>query len=394
MPRILVVDDDSSLRRWAKRGLTAAGHDVEEVPDSATAIQRIQHEQFDAVLTDLRMSGPDGVDILRAALATEPRPAVIIMSGHGTIPIAVHAIQLGAFDFVQKPFPIEEIGMKIERALEMRRLKYQIDYLNRTQPDIYDSTRIVGSSGTLKNVLEVVRKVARSNATVLIRGETGTGKELIAAAVHHNSTRAGRAFVKVNCAALHDNLLESELFGHEKGAFTSADRLRIGRFEQADGGTLFLDEIGDMSLATQAKLLRVLQEREFERLGGSKTIKVDVRLLAATNRDLPAMCRQGRFREDLYYRLNVVSIEMPPLRDRKEDIPELADTFVRKFAGDLKKTMHGLAPDALTKLVEHDWPGNIRELENVLERAVLLTEGPLIAAEDLHLGDALTRRTP
>ena len=236
-------------------------------------------------------------------------------------------------------------------------------------------------------MLGVVRKVAKSNSTVLIRGETGTGKELIAGAIHRNSLRAARNFVKVNCAALQENLLESELFGHEKGAFTGADRQRIGRFEQADGGSLFLDEIGDMSASTQAKILRVLQEHEFERLGGTRTIKVDVRLIAATNRDLPAMVSRGAFREDLYYRLNVVTIEMPPLRERKEDILPLATWFIRRFSSELKKKLDGLDPEAQKMLMRYNWPGNIRELENAIERAALLAEGPTIRADDLRLGD-------
>jgi Nif-specific regulatory protein len=235
--------------------------------------------------------------------------------------------------------------------------------------------------------LAVVRKVAKSNTTVLVRGETGTGKELIAGAVHHNSLRAARNFVKVNCAALQENLLESELFGHEKGAFTGADKQRIGRFEQADGGTLFLDEIGDMSANTQAKILRVLQEHEFERLGGTRTIKVDVRLIAATNRDLVTMVEAGQFREDLYYRLNVVTMEMPPLRERKDDINELANFFIRRFSGELKKKIVGLEPEALKLLMRYQWPGNIRELENAIERAMLLAEGSHIAVDDLRLGD-------
>ena len=247
------------------------------------------------------------------------------MTAFGSVSTAVEAMKSGAFDYVQKPFEIEEMEVKIEKALEMRRMQNQIDYLRHAQGDIYDFDRIIGSSGALEKVLDVVRKVAKSNTTVLVRGETGTGKELIAGAIHHNSHRAARNFVKVNCAALQENLLESELFGHEKGAFTGADKQRIGRFEQADGGTLFLDEIGDMSPNTQAKLLRVLQEHEFERLGGTRTIKVDVRLIAATNRDLPAMVEAGQFREDLYYRLNVVTIEMPPLRERKDDIAALAE---------------------------------------------------------------------
>ena len=299
-------------------------------------------------------------------------------------------MKIGAFDYVQKPFEIEEMEVKIEKALEVRRLKHEIDYLRHTQQDIYDFDKIVGSSASLQRVLDIVKKVAKSNTTVLIRGETGTGKELIAGAIHHNSLRASRNFVKVNCAALQENLLESELFGHEKGAFTGADKQRIGRFEQADGGTLFLDEIGDMSPSTQAKILRVLQEHEFERLGGTRTLRVDVRLIAATNRDLPGMVQTGQFREDLYYRLNVVSIEMPPLRERKDDIVPLASAFIRRFAGELKKKIEGLELDAQKLLMRYNWPGNIRELENTIERAMLLAEGRAIAADDLRLGESPT----
>jgi transcriptional regulator with GAF, ATPase, and Fis domain len=271
----------------------------------------------------------------------------------------------------------------------MRRLCHELDYLRHTQNDIYQFDAIVGSSGALQKVLGIVRKVAKSNTTILIRGETGTGKELIAGAIHHNSLRANRNFVKVNCAALQENLLESELFGHEKGAFTGADKQRVGRFEQADGGTMFLDEVGDMSPNTQAKILRVLQEHEFERLGGTRTLKVDVRLIAATNRNLPTMVTSGQFREDLFYRLNVVSVEIPPLRDRKDDIAALTAAFVRKFTGELKRKIDGVAPDAQKMLARYNWPGNIRELENAIERAVLLTEGPVITVEDLRLGETI-----
>ncbi len=268
------------------RALANAGHDVEEAPSGTGAIERLQDSQFDVVLTDLRMGGADGMDVLRTARSIQPNAAVILMTAFGSIHTAVEAMKIGAFDFVQKPFEIEEMELKIEKAIEMRHLKYQVDYLRHTQQDIYDFDRIVGASGALQQVLTIVKKVARSNSTILIRGETGTGKELIAGSIHHNSLRANRAFVKVNCAALQENLLESELFGHEKGAFTSADKQRIGRFEQADGGTLFLDEVGDMSASTQAKILRVLQEHEFERLGGTRTLRVDVRIIAATNRNL------------------------------------------------------------------------------------------------------------
>jgi two-component system response regulator HydG len=309
------------------------------------------------------------------------------MTAFGSVSTAVEAMKHGAFDYVQKPFEIEEMEVKVEKALELKRLRHELDYLRHEQQESYDFERIVGGSPALHKVLGVVRKVAKSNSTVLIRGETGTGKELIAGAIHHNSLRAARNFVKVNCAALQENLLESELFGHEKGAFTGADRQRIGRFEQADGGSLFLDEIGDMSASTQAKILRVLQEHEFERLGGTRTIKVDVRLIAATNRDLPAMVANGQFREDLYYRLNVVSIDMPPLRDRKEDILPLAGWFIRRFGSELKKKIDGLEAEAQKMLMRYNWPGNIRELENAIERAALLAESALIRADDLRLGD-------
>jgi DNA-binding NtrC family response regulator len=387
MGRILIADDHDSLRRGLARALTEAGHEVDEAANGNLAIEKLHEGSFDVVVSDLKMGGSDGLDVLRTARALHPTTAVILMTAFGSVHTAVEAMRIGAFDYVPKPFEIEEMEVKIEKALEHRRMKHEIDYLRHTQQDIYEFDRIVGSSGALRRVLDVVRKVARSNTTVLVRGETGTGKELIAGAIHHNSLRAARNFVKVNCAALQENLLESELFGHEKGAFTGADKQRIGRFEQADGGTLFLDEVGDMSPNTQAKILRVLQEHEFERLGGTRTIRVDVRLIAATNRNLAAMVAAGQFREDLYYRLNVVSIDMPPLRERKEDVPALAEFFIRRFAGELKKRIEGLTPEALKLLMRYNWPGNIRELENAIERAALLTEGRLITADDLHLGD-------
>src|SRR6187200_3753853 len=333
----------------------------------------------------------DDHDVLRTTRAMHPTTAVILMTAFGSVNTAVEAMKIGAFDYVQKPFEIEEMEVKIEKALEVRRVKNDLEYLRGAQQDIYDFDRIVGSSPGLRHVLDIVKKVAKSNTTVLIRGETGTGKELIAGAIHHNSLRTSRNFVKVNCAALQENLLESELFGHEKGAFTGADRQRIGRFEQADGGTLFLDEIGDMSASTQAKILRVLQEHEFERLGGTRTIRVDVRLIAATNRDLSAMVASGQFREDLFYRLNVVSVETPPLRDRKDDIAALADFFVKRFATELKKKVENVHPEAQKLLMRHNWPGNIRELENVIERAVLLADHGQVTVNDLQIGEQVTQ---
>jgi two-component system response regulator HydG len=393
MGRILIADDHDALRRGLARGLAEAGHDVEEASNGNAAIERLHEGHFDVVLSDLKMGGSDGMDVLRTTKALHPTTAVILMTAFGSVNTAVEAMKIGAFDYVQKPFEIEEMEVKIDKALDHKRMKNELEYLRGTQQDIYDFDRIVGSSAALQRVLDIVRKVAKSNTTVLVRGETGTGKELIAGATHHNSLRNNRNFVKVNCAALQENLLESELFGHEKGAFTGADKQRIGRFEQADGGTLFLDEIGDMSPSTQAKILRVLQEHEFERLGGTRTLRVDVRLIAATNRDLQAMVASGQFREDLYYRLNVVSIEMPPLRERKDDIVPLANSFIRKFSAELKKKIEGLDTDAQKLLMRYNWPGNIRELENTIERAMLLAEGRAIAAEDLRLGETPTPGT-
>jgi len=390
MGRILIADDNDSLRRALVQAYAEAGHEVEEASNGNAAIEKLHEGFFDVVVSDLKMGGSTGIDVLKTAKSLHPASAIILMTAFGTVQTAVEAMKAGAFDYVQKPFEIEEMEVKIEKALDMRRMQNQIDYLRHAQGDIYEFDRIIGSSGALEKVLGVVRKVAKANTTVLVRGETGTGKELIAGAVHHNSNRAARNFIKVNCAALQENLLESELFGHEKGAFTSADKQRIGRFEQADGGTLFLDEIGDMSANTQAKILRVLQEHEFERLGGTRTLKVDVRLIAATNRDLAAMVQTGAFREDLFYRLNVVTIEMPPLRERKDDIAALAGFFIRRFSGELKKKVQGLEADALKLLMRYHWPGNIRELENAIERAMLLADGTNIAVDDLRLGDAST----
>ena len=387
MARILVADDHDALRRGLALSLTAAGHEVDEAGNGNAALERLHEGYFDVVVSDLKMGGSDGLDVLRTTKSLHPTTSVILMTAFGSVTTAVEAMKYGAFDYVQKPFELEEMEVKVEKALELKRLRNELDYLRNERQENYDFDKIVGGSESLGRVLGVVRKVAKSNSTVLIRGETGTGKELIAGAIHHNSLRAARNFVKVNCAALQENLLESELFGHEKGAFTGADRQRIGRFEQADAGTLFLDEIGDMSPSTQAKILRVLQEHEFERLGGTRTIRVDVRLIAATNRDLSAMVASGHFREDLYYRLNVVSVETPPLRERKDDILPLAAHFIRRFSAELKKRLDGLDNDAQKLLVRYNWPGNIRELENAIERAALLAESAMISASDLRLGD-------
>jgi DNA-binding NtrC family response regulator len=382
MGRILIADDHDALRRGLARALTAANHEVEEAPNGNQAIERLHDGHFDVVLSDLKMGGSDGLDVLRTTRALHPTTAVILMTAFGTVNTAVEAMKIGAFDYVQKPFEIEEMEVKIEKALEVRRLKNELDYLRGTQQDIYDFDRIVGSSPALQRVLDIVKKVAKSNTTVLIRGETGTGKELIAGAIHHNSLRNARNFVKVNCAALQENLLESELFGHEKGAFTGADKQRIGRFEQADGGTLFLDEIGDMSPSTQAKILRVLQEHEFERLGGTRTLRVDVRLIAATNRDLQRQVNAGVFRSDLFYRLNVFPLSLPPLRERREDVPRLIRHFLERAERNLGKPFAPGASALIEPAMGYEWPGNVRELENYVERSAILGKPAALEATE------------
>jgi DNA-binding NtrC family response regulator len=388
MGKILVVEDNEVLRKSVAQALQENHHLVTEVVDGEAALERLQEESYDVVLTDMRMPRKNGLEVLRFAKSINELTVVIVMTAFGTIETAVDAMKHGAYDFIQKPFELEELEVKIDRALEYRRDKGVLQ-LYRNQMDVaLEYNNMVGTSPQIKKVFDIVKKVARSNASILITGETGTGKELIAALVHYNSHRSKQSFVKVNCAALQENLLESELFGHEKGAFTGADRQRIGRFEQASGGTLFLDEIGDMSASTQAKVLRVLQEQEFERLGGMKSIKVDVRVIAATNKNLKEAIANNHFREDLYYRLNTVSIYMPALRERKEDVMALASFFSARFSKELKKNIEGFTPQAAKYLARHNWPGNIRELQNAIERAVLMAEGNLVGLEDLTLSSS------
>ena len=392
MGKILVVEDNDVLRSSVVQALVENGHNVSEVGDGEEATERLQEESYDVVLTDMRMPKKSGLEVLRFAKQVNDLTVAIVMTAFGTIESAVEAMKSGAYDYIQKPFELEELEVKINRALEHRRDTGVLQLLRSQTSQALEHNNIVGSSPQIRKIFEIIKKIARSNASILITGETGTGKELIASLAHYNSLRAKQSFVKVNCAALQENLLESELFGHEKGAFTSADRQRIGRFEQANGGTLFLDEIGDMSASTQAKVLRVLQEQEFERLGGMKTIKVDVRIIAATNKNLKEAIANNTFREDLYYRLNTVGIETPALRERKEDVLPLATYFARKYSDELKKTISGFSPQAVKYLTRHNWPGNIRELQNTIERAVLMAESNLIGVEDLTLntpkGDA------
>jgi DNA-binding NtrC family response regulator len=385
MGKILVVEDNDVLRTSVVQALIENNHIVTDVADGEEATERLQEESYDVVLTDMRMPKKSGLEVLQFAKNVNVLTVVIMMTAFGTVESAVEAMKNGAHDYIQKPFELEELEVKINRALEYRRDSGVLQILRSQSNVSLEHNNIVGSSPQIKKVLEIVKKIAKSNASILITGETGTGKELIAALVHYNSLRAQQSFVKVNCAALQENLLESELFGHEKGAFTSADRQRIGRFEQASGGTLFLDEIGDMSPSTQSKVLRVLQEQEFERLGGMKTIKVDVRIIAATNKNLKEAITNNLFRDDLYYRLNTVSIEMPALRERKEDILPLANFFAKKYSEELKKTIVGFSPQSAKYLTRHNWPGNIRELQNTIERAVLMADSNVVGIEDLSL---------
>jgi DNA-binding NtrC family response regulator len=385
MGKILVVEDNDVLRASVMQALQENGHIVCEVGDGEEAVDRLQEESYDVVLTDMRMPKKSGMEVLKFAKNINDLTVVIVMTAFGTIESAVEAMKNGAYDYIQKPFELEELEVKINRALDHRRDSTVLQILRSQSGISLEHNNIVGHSVQIRKILEIVRKIAKSNASVLITGETGTGKELIAALIHYNSLRSKQSFVKVNCAALQENLLESELFGHEKGAFTGAERQRIGRFEQASGGTLFLDEIGDMSASTQAKVLRVLQEQEFERLGGMKTIKVDVRIIAATNKNIHEAIARGQFREDLFYRLNTVAIETPSLRERKEDILPLANYFAKKYNEELKKNVSGFTPQAVKYLTRHNWPGNIRELQNAIERAVLMAETQLVGIEDLTL---------
>ncbi len=386
--RILVVDDEPANREVLEKILSREGYSVIHAAGGEEALAALRQSPFDLMLTDLRMPRMDGVELLRASRLVVPDLEVILMTAHGTVEVAVAAMKEGAYDFLTKPIKRYELLRSIEKTLEKRTLVAENRELRarlREKDRFRDGplARIIGTSDSLRKVMDVVRQVAPAQATVLITGESGTGKELVAEALHALSLRAQGPLVKLACAALPETLLESELFGHEAGAFTGASGLRKGRFELADKGTLFLDEVGEMSPATQVKLLRVLQEGEFERVGGSRTIRVDVRIVAATHRDLQAEVKAGRFREDLYWRLNVIRIGLPPLRERVGDVPLLVDAFVRRFSERNAKPLSGVTQDAMDLLTAYTWPGNVRELENTLERAVVLSRGPHITAGDL-----------
>jgi two-component system NtrC family response regulator len=383
MDTILVVDDEANYLTVMQALLEEAGYEVLTALSGAEALKAAAQSDLDVVLTDMKMPKMSGIELLDEIKRLYPDIPVIIMTAYGTVEKAVEAMKKGAFDYILKPFKNEEILVTIAKALEHRHLLLKNRLLSQDLERKYGLPNIVGESRAIQEILALVRRVAGSKATVLISGESGTGKELVARAIHQLSPRAGKTFISVNCAALTETLLESELFGHERGAFTHAVAMRKGRFELADGGTLFLDEVAEMSPALQVKLLRVLQEMEFERVGGTRTIKVDVRVVAATNKDLKEEVEAGRFREDLYYRLNVVHLHIPPLRQRPEDIPLLAVHFLKKYASENVRGEVRLSPEAMKLLMQYAWPGNVRELENVMERAVILCGDNVITPNDL-----------
>jgi two-component system response regulator HydG len=393
MARILVADDNDAMRDGMVLSLTRLGHDVQGVKGGAEAIAAYRKRPADVVVTDLRMIPVDGIQVVRRLRELDAEATVLVVSAHGTIGTAVDAMREGAMDFIEKPFPPEVLRARVEKAIEIARER-RVARTTRGRAEALDADRaresdpagLVGGSEPMRRVMEQLRKIAASDTTVLVLGESGTGKELVARALHAQGPRRDGPFVSVSCAAIPEGLLESELFGHEKGSFTGAIRRKLGRFELAHGGTLFLDEVGEIPPAIQVKLLRVLQERRFERVGGEETIDVDVRVISATNRDLKAMAATGGFREDLYYRLAVLPVTLPPLRDRTGDVEELARFFIRKLSPRVGRRVTGFTPEALELLKAHRWPGNVRELENVVEQALVFAEGELIRPEDLPDG--------
>lgn len=383
---VLVVDDEKNIREGLGRALELDGYEVFLASDGEEALQTIQRGGVDLVITDLRMPRMSGEELLKSVAAKYPSVPVIVLTGHGTIENAVNAMRIGAYDFITKPINLDHLSMLVKRALGNRMLALEHQALKEEVERLENKKRyakIIGKSTAMQRVFDLINQVAPTRASVLITGESGVGKELVADAIHNLSDRRNGPFIKVHCAALSENLLESELFGHERGSFTGAVNQKKGRFELADGGTIFLDEIGEISHTVQVKLLRVLQEKTFERVGGEKSIEVDVRVISATNRDLKAEIAAGRFREDLYYRLNIVNIHIPPLRERKEDIPLLIASFINEFSTENKKAIKGIDSKAKSALYNYRWPGNIRELRNTIESAVVLAKGEIITLDDL-----------
>ena len=384
--RILIVEDEDKLRRVIGLHLESSGFEVDHAATAEQALPRTT--VADLILTDLKLPGMDGLAFLKEAHARNPNAATIVMTAHGSVEAAVEAMKQGAADFLQKPFALDHLTTVINKVLSVQSLRAENQRLRDELDQRYQFDNLIGHSAAMREIFQTVTRVAPTRATVLLAGESGVGKDMIARAIHQHSPRKNSPFVKINCTALPENLMESELFGYDKGAFTGANTSKPGKFEQADKGTVFLDEIGDVPTNIQVKLLRILQEREFERLGSNVTRSVDVRVVAATNANLRAALEQGRFREDLYYRLNVVPINVPPLRERKEDIPFLAIHFVRKLASDLGSSVREISPGAMDRLVEYNWPGNVRELENTIERSMVLAAGNILEASDIRIESA------
>jgi two-component system response regulator HydG len=382
---ILVVDDDLAHRTMLKKLLGGWGYDVSEADDGSSAIDAVNQRAFDLILMDIRMLKVSGIEAFEQIKIINPAIPVIIMTAYASVETAVDTLKKGAYDYLTKPLDFDELQIAINRATEHNRLKKENEYLKERLGQKFDTQNMIGRSPLTVKLLETVAQVAATEATVLITGKSGTGKEMIANAIHYNSQRKDAPFIKINCAALTESLLESELFGHEKGSFTGADKRREGKFRQADGGSIFLDEVSEMSAAMQVKFLRVLQEREITRVGGAEVIAVNVRVIAASNKDLKKEMELKRFREDLFYRLNVVALHVPPLHDRKEDIPLLAQHFLEMFAAKNKKDIKGFTPQSMEKMVKYGWPGNVRELMNAVERAVVLSRAEYIDAEELAL---------
>lgn len=388
--KILIVDDEEGIRSVLSDLFEGLGCKVSQEEDGNKGLRLALSEDFDLIILDLSLPGCDGLELLRELKECKEDIPVIMITGYASMKSALQAMRLGAYDYITKPFDLDDVQMVAERAIERRCLIDENRYLQNELRERYGFENVIGLNPEAQQAYLLATKVADSSASVLVLGETGTGKEYLARAIHYQSPRAKGPFIKVSCAALPESLLESELFGHEKGAFTGAIARRIGRFELAHGGTLFLDEIGDTTQATQIKLLRVLQEKQFERVGGSETLTVDVRIIAATNRDLKQAIAEKDFREDLFYRLNVVTITLPPLRERKEDIPELAKHFIEKYSLDTGKKINGISPEGLSMLQRYSWPGNIRELENCIERAIIFCQGSVIQPQHLLFGDGST----
>ncbi len=380
---ILVVDDDPSHLTVLKTIIKSWGYTVSSTDDGTHAVESVKERPFDLILMDVRMAQMSGIEALKKIKDYNPAIPILIMTAYSSVDSAVEALKAGAYDYLTKPLDFEVLKLTLERALEHTGLKEENKYLKDKLSADYELKNIIGKSRSMKEMIDMLAMIAPSEATVLITGESGTGKELVAKSIHHNSNRKGHPLIVVNCAALTETLLESELFGHEKGAFTGADKRREGRFMKANRGTIFLDEIGETSPKMQAKLLRVIQEREIQRVGGEETLSVDVRILAATNRNLEADIIEGKFREDLYYRLNVVALNVPPLRDRQDDIPLLAQHFLAKYAEKNRKQVRDFSPLAMDMLLKYEWPGNVRELENTIERAVILLPGEHITEKEL-----------